>query len=123
MVVHLDADAALTTVESPRRSQVLARVAITQFVMSLSRLDEAMFENVATFQALFMTAGWQVLKLVETVVLVDRIGQFKLLHGFAQFQSMLVLNVIFLMRIDFVYLDVLYFSVHEYARYNAWLGE
>ena len=74
VIVHFDADAALTAVESPRWSQMLARVAITQFIMSLPWLDEAMFENVALIQALFMVAGRQVLELVKTVVLVDGIS-------------------------------------------------
>ena len=123
MVVHFDADAALAAVEGAGRAQVLAGVAVTHLIMSLPRLNKSVIKGVTPPNPLRMLTRRQILKLVQTVVLVNWIGKFYLLHRFVQLLPILVFNVIFFMYINLLYLNILYLRIHEHARHDAGLGE
>jgi hypothetical protein len=83
--------------------------------MTFARLNESMLEYKCIRYAFFISASWQVLELVETVELVNRIFKLNLVHCLDQLQSILILNVILLIRVYLFDFNVLYFCVHEYT--------
>ena len=123
MIVDLNAHAALAAVERSRWPQMLASVTIAQLIVSLPWLNVAMLEHVSALNLLLMTSSWQVLELVETVVLVYRLPQVQHVHRLVQLLTIFVLHVVLLMGVDLLDFNILDLGVHEDAGEDAWFRE
>ena len=87
VIMHLNTNAAITTVKCPRRPEYFASLTIRKVILlKLSRIDLSV--------AVFIELLDDVLKLIQVVEFLSRIFDIKTLHGHLQFFFGLVSHVV-----------------------------